>query len=258
MATSLGSLLPKSPIATVVDLPPAVPGNDVDFNNFGDDLIRYSPIPTIVLDAALLVRQVSDSYVAVSGAGDCEDVVGRHAIDLFTNTAFPAHASANKAIQFARDTLRVQRVKHLEATGTAWDIRAVPIVRHGSLRFIHMEFIDTTEERKKQLELEERLYINETFRILVETVKDYAIFMLDPNGNVATWNAGAQAFKGYQPSEIIGRHFSNFYGIEDRQSGKPERELRDALRDGRCEDEGWRYRSDGVTPSTILPCSFSV
>jgi osomolarity two-component system sensor histidine kinase TcsA len=69
--------------------------------------------------------------------------------------------------------------------------------------------------------------------------------MLDPNGNVATWNAGAQAFKGYKPHEIIGRHFSNFYGDEDRAAGKPARELRDALRDGRCEDEGWRYRSDG-------------
>jgi osomolarity two-component system sensor histidine kinase TcsA len=246
MATSLGSLLPKSPIATVVDLPSALPGNDVDFNSFGDDLIRYSPIATIVLDAALLVRQVSDSYVTVSGAKHREDVVGRHASDLFTNTAFPAHASANKAIHFARDTLRVQQVKHLEANGAAWDIRAVPVARHGSLRFIQMEFTDTTEERKRQLELEERLYVNETFRILVETVKDYAIFMLDPNGNVATWNAGAQAFKGYLPSEIIGRHFSNFYGTEDRQNGKPERELRDALRDGRCEDEGWRYRSDGA------------
>jgi osomolarity two-component system sensor histidine kinase TcsA len=108
-----------------------------------------------------------------------------------------------------------------------------------------MEFMDTTEDHRRQLELEERLYANETFRILVETVKDYAIFMLDPNGNVATWNAGAQAFKGYKPHEIIGRHFSNFYGDEDRAAGKPARELRDALRDGRCEDEGWRYRSDG-------------
>lgn len=246
MAASLESLLPKSPISTVVDLPQAITSNDIDSDSFGDDLIRYSPIPTVVLDAKLLVRQVSHSYLIVSGASDREHLVGRHASDLFANavTVFPAHASANKAIYYARDTLRVQQVKHLEATGIAWDIRAVPIVRHGSLRYIQMEFIDTTEERKRQLELEERLYVNETFRILVETVKDYAIFMLDPNGNVATWNAGAQAFKGYQPSEIIGKHFSNFYGIEDRLSGKPERELRDALRDGRVEDEGWRYRSD--------------
>ena len=69
-------------------------------------------------------------------------------------------------------------------------------------------------------------------------MKDYAIFMLDPRGNVATWNAGAEAFKGYKQCDIIGKHFSRFYGDEDRASGKPERELRDALRDGRCEDEG--------------------
>lgn len=65
-----------------------------------------------------------------------------------------------------------------------------------------------------------------------------SVFMLDPRGNVATWNAGAQAFKGYLPSEIIGCHFSRFYGEEDRAAGKPERELIDALRDGRCEDTG--------------------
>lgn len=108
-----------------------------------------------------------------------------------------------------------------------------------------MEFHDVTEEHKRRLELEERLYTNETFRILVETVKDYAIFMLDPNGNVATWNAGAQAFKGYTKSEIIGQHFSSFYGADDLATNKPERALQNALRDGRCEDEGWRYRKDG-------------
>lgn len=69
--------------------------------------------------------------------------------------------------------------------------------------------------------------------------------MLDPSGHVATWNAGAQAFKGYTKQEVIGKHFSSFYGQEDRQNDKPGRELRDALRDGRCEDEGWRYRKDG-------------
>jgi osomolarity two-component system sensor histidine kinase TcsA len=108
-----------------------------------------------------------------------------------------------------------------------------------------MEFLDITEEHKRQLELRERSYHNETFQLLVATIKDYAIFMLDPTGHVATWNAGAQGFKGYTPSEIIGRHFSTFYSQEDRDNDKPSRELRDALRDGRCEDEGWRLRKDG-------------
>src|SRR4051812_7547966 len=65
----------------------------------------------------------------------------------------------------------------------------------------------------------------EIFQLLVSAVRDYAIFMLDPEGNVSTWNAGAQRIKGYAPSEIIGRHFSTFYSKEDVESGKPEREL---------------------------------
>ncbi|KAF2637641.1 hypothetical protein P280DRAFT_406259 [Massarina eburnea CBS 473.64] len=109
-----------------------------------------------------------------------------------------------------------------------------------------MEFTDVTDAHLKQVELQEKMYANDTFRILVETVKDYAIFMLDPAGNVATWNAGAKGFKGYTKSEVIGKHFSTFYSQEDRDNGKPARELVTALRDGRVEDEGWRYRKDGT------------
>ena len=76
-------------------------------------------------------------------------------------------------------------------------------------------------------------------------MQDYAILMLDPDGNVATWNAGAQRFKGYEAQEIIGRHFSVFYPPEDIAAGKPQRELEVAAADGRLEDEGWRVRKDG-------------
>ena len=85
----------------------------------------------------------------------------------------------------------------------------------------------------------------EGFRLLVESVKDYAIFMLDPGGHVATWNAGAERIKGYKADEIIGKHFSIFYPPEDVAAGKPERELEIAAREGRFEDEGWRVRKDG-------------
>jgi len=83
------------------------------------------------------------------------------------------------------------------------------------------------------------------FRALVETARDYAIFMLDPNGRVATWNEGAQRIKGYRANEIIGHHFSQFYIPEEVQAGKCEQELEVALREGRFEDEGWRLRKDG-------------
>lgn len=94
--------------------------------------------------------------------------------------------------------------------------------------------------------IEERARQNEErFRVLVEGVKDYAIFMLDPAGNVASWNAGAQRIKGYSADEIIGRHFSAFYPEEDIRAGKTEMELEVATREGRFEDEGWRVRKDG-------------
>jgi PAS domain S-box-containing protein len=86
---------------------------------------------------------------------------------------------------------------------------------------------------------------DERFRLLVEGIRDYAIFMLDPEGRVTTWNIGAERIKGYQASEILGKHFSCFYPEEDVQSGKPQWELEVAAREGRFEDEGWRVRKDG-------------
>lgn len=86
---------------------------------------------------------------------------------------------------------------------------------------------------------------DERFRLLVEGVKDYAIFMLDPDGFVVSWNAGAEAIKGYRADEIIGQHFSRFYPPDSVARGWPEHELKVAGREGRFEDEGWRLRKDG-------------
>ena len=85
----------------------------------------------------------------------------------------------------------------------------------------------------------------EQVRLLVESVHDYAIFMLDPGGHVRTWNAGAQAITGYPPEEIVGRHFETFYTDEDRARSHPAHELEVAAREGRFEEEGWRVRKDG-------------
>ncbi len=85
----------------------------------------------------------------------------------------------------------------------------------------------------------------ERFKLLVESVRDYAIFMLDPNGHVLTWNAGAERFKGYRAQEIIGQHFSRFYPPEALARGLPEHELQVAGKTGVFEDEGWRVRKDG-------------
>jgi PAS domain S-box-containing protein len=85
----------------------------------------------------------------------------------------------------------------------------------------------------------------ERFRLLVENVVDYAIFMLDVQGRIVSWNAGAERIKGYRAEEIIGRHFSAFYPPEDVEAGKPDMELEIAVADGRWEEEGWRVRKDG-------------
>src|SRR5438874_1067719 len=86
----------------------------------------------------------------------------------------------------------------------------------------------------------------EMYRLLVQEVRDYAIFILDPNGIILTWNAGAQRLKGYTASEVIGRHFSIFYSPADIAAGKPAHELEVAIQEGRVEDEGWRLRKDGT------------
>lgn len=85
------------------------------------------------------------------------------------------------------------------------------------------------------------------FRLLVESIREYAIFVLDPEGNVLTWNPGAQAMKGYSKEEIVGKHFSTFYPPEAVQSGWPQHELTLAKAEGRFADEGWRVRKDGTT-----------
>ena len=102
---------------------------------------------------------------------------------------------------------------------------------------------DLSERRQADQQLRES---EERFRLLVESTLDYAIFVLDPEGHVASWNPGAQRIKGYAADEIIGRHFSTFYAPEAVAAGWPDHELREAARVGRFEDEGWRVRKDGT------------
>lgn len=101
---------------------------------------------------------------------------------------------------------------------------------------------DCTEQRELQ---RERRAEEEKFRLLVESVTDYAIYMLDPGGHVVNWNAGAQRAKGYTSQEILGQHFSLFYSAQERQDKTPMINLNTARTTGRFEDQGWRYRKDG-------------
>ncbi len=107
-------------------------------------------------------------------------------------------------------------------------------------------FAKITRDLTERKAAEETLRQNqEQFRLLVQGVTDYAIYLLDPDGTVTNWNLGAQRIKGYAPDEIIGRHFSQFYTEEDRAAGLPQLALSTVQREGRFEREGWRVRKDG-------------
>jgi PAS domain S-box-containing protein len=104
---------------------------------------------------------------------------------------------------------------------------------------------DIQEQRSRQRAETRSRQHDEIFRLLVDSVRDYAIFLLDPEGRVATWNQGAERIKGYKAEEIIGEHFSCFYPREARESRWPDRELELAIKEGRFVDEGLRVRKDG-------------
>jgi PAS domain S-box-containing protein len=103
-------------------------------------------------------------------------------------------------------------------------------------------YYDITERKRSEVALRET---EERFRSLVDAVEEYAIFRLDPEGHVISWNEGAKEIKGYESVEILGEHFSQFYTEEDRAAGVPEQSLGKATERGSVEDEGWRVREDG-------------
>jgi len=186
--------------------------------------------------------------------GTREALVGRRIWE-----AFPAAVGSEFEAQFQRamrERTTVTFQAHYPPPLDAWfDVRGYP-----SEAGLSVYFRDITDERRREEERErllaelERLNARqlnsleqseERFRLMVEGVRDYAIFMLDPEGHISTWNAGAQRFKGYAPEEIIGRHFSVFYTPEDIARRHPEEELVIARREGQYEEEGWRIRKDG-------------
>ncbi|HEX2123632.1 MAG TPA: PAS domain-containing sensor histidine kinase, partial [Thermoanaerobaculia bacterium] len=173
------------------------------------------------------------------------EVLGRN----FTLFYGPEDLAARKPQRELESALRDGRIEdegwRVRKDGTRfWANTIITVLRDED--GAHRGFAKVTRDMTAVREAEEQLrQSTEIFQLLVSSVRDYAIFMLDPEGNIATWNAGAERIKGYKADEIIGRHFSTFYGEEDLRNRKPERELEIAREQGSVEDEGWRMRKDG-------------
>ena len=173
------------------------------------------------------------------------EIIGEHFSRFYTEEAkarrWPDHELEQAALhgRFNDEGWRVRK------DGTMfWANVVITALREsdGSLSGFAKVTRDLTAERRQ---VEALRLSEERFRLLVESVSDHAIFMLDPQGNVVSWNSGATNLKGYRPAEIVGQHFSVFYPPEEVAAGLPELELRRATELGRVVTEGWRVRKDG-------------
>ncbi|KAJ5471768.1 hypothetical protein N7530_009125 [Penicillium desertorum] len=211
-------------------------------------IYRFTPKPTLVLDGTLRVVEVSNSHVEVFKRPR-DQLLATNVYDLPPSIVpAPDVASLSGALGTALSTREVQVIKHVHVAkiDALFSLSVTPIFEDDSLIYVLLEAQRTKHQRDRSDSINEQTYLNETYKILVNTVRDYAIFMLDTRGHIATWNSGAAILKGYTSSEIIGQHFSIFYGRDDCEAKKPARELEVCLQEGKVEDEGWRYRKDGT------------
>lgn len=198
-----------------------------------------------LLSAEGEIRSWNRGAVRIMGYPEAE-VIGRH-FSMFYGPEDLAAEKPKRELEIADREGRVwDEGWRVRKDGTYfWASTVITALRNddGSVRGFAKVTRDMTARRDAEEELRRAA---EIFQLLVSSVRDYAIFMLDPTGRIITWNKGAQRIKGYTPSDIIGRHFSTFYPPEDVRDGKPERELEVARREGSVIDEGWRVRKDGT------------
>ncbi|MGC4087740.1 MAG: PAS domain-containing protein [Polyangiaceae bacterium] len=212
---------------------------------------RFHQLVDAITDYAIFMLD-ADGYVSTWNVGaqrikgyDAEEIVGQH-FSKFYPEEQRAQGVPARILQTVRDHGRFEdegwRVR--KDGSRFWASVVITALRDVSGAVVGFAKVtrDLSERRLAEQQIrssEERL------RFLLDAVVDYALYMLDPDGRVTTWNAGAQRLKGYKASEIVGQHFEVFFPPEDIREGKPTRELAIARDVGRFEDEGWRLRQDG-------------
>jgi PAS domain S-box-containing protein len=176
---------------------------------------------------------------------DPQEVIARAAalsLELGTTITPGFDALAFKASRGIED---IYELTYIRKDGSRFPaIVSVTALRDDQTAIIGYLLIGTDNSARKHVE-EMLRWTEESFRLMVESVSDYAIVMLDPQGHVVSWNTGAERIKGFQAEEIVGQHFARFYPREDVENGKPQTDLGRAAASGRHEDEGWRVRKDG-------------
>jgi PAS domain S-box-containing protein len=203
------------------------------------DLYDFAPVGYFTLDREGIIHTVNLTGTAVLGI-ERSRLIGRRFGLCVAVEAGPVFTAFLEKV-FASPAREVCEVPLLKEGNSPLFVQIEGIAA-ASGQECRIALIDITERRRAEDTLRKS---EERFRIQVECVKDYAIFMLDTQGNVLNWNAGAERLKGYRAEEIIGRHFSCFYCEEDRAGGKSAEELKKAASEGQVESVGWRVRKDG-------------
>jgi len=175
-----------------------------------------------------------------------EEIVGQHFSRFYPPEAVAEGKPARLLAIAARDGRVEDEGWRVRKDGARFWAEVIITARRDSEGAV-IGFAKVTRDLTARKETQDALHRSEqTFQLLVESIQDCAIFMLDPDGRVASWNAAAERIKGYRAHEIMGEHFSTFYPPDDVAQGKPQWALEIAEREGRHEDEGWRVRKDGT------------
>jgi PAS domain S-box-containing protein len=223
----------------------------IDNEDFAASSDRFELLVQSVTDYAIYMLDPVGTVISWNAGArrfkgyDADEIVGQHFSRFYTPE------ERDRVPKIALET--AEREGRFEAEG--WRVRkdgarfwanvVIEPIRRPDGKLVGFAKVtrDLTERKAADEELRRS---EERFRLLVQSVTDYAIYMLDPQGRITSWNAGAQRFKGYTAEEIIGEHFSRFYSEEDRAAGLPATALQRSEQEGRFEAEGWRVRKDGT------------